>query len=190
METLKRFRKQNEGLSVSHLRILYLIFPCKTVFSYAANLRPLPLNVLLNLLTFAILPSSNTHTVILKKCHPILNVVWNVSSILSQFKRSQRNNLYLNIVFALNALLAIQFTLNGREMPGWNPLNENSVKTIIRNCTTAAKRSQNDINTYKETMIKGCEICRKKESVQIQEMLADFNEEELQKFIQEETQET
>ena len=45
-------------------------------------------------------------------------------------------------------------------------------------------------STCKETMIKGCEICRKKESVQIQEMLADFNEEELQKFIQEEMQET
>ena len=101
-----------------------------------------------------------------------------------------RKNLYLNIVSALNALLAIQFTLNGREMPGWNPLNENFVKSIIGNCTTAAIRSQNDINTCKETMIKGCEICRKKESVQIQEMLADFSEEELQKFIQEETQET
>ena len=79
----KYIMNQIKFKAVSPLRILYLIFPCKTVFSYAANLRPLPLNVLLNLLTFAILPSSNTHTVILKKCHPILNVVWSVPSILS-----------------------------------------------------------------------------------------------------------
>ena len=101
-----------------------------------------------------------------------------------------RNNLYSNIVSSLNALLAIQYTLNGREMPGWIPLDENYVKSIIGNCAAAAIKSQNDINTCKETMKKGCEICRKKESVQIQEMLADFSEEELQKFIQEETKET
>ena len=39
-------------------------------------------------------------------------------------------------------------------------------------------------------MMRGCEMCHRKESVQIQEMLADFSEDEVQKFIQEETKET
>ena len=80
--------------------------------------------------------------------------------------------------------------LNGRELPGWVPLNENSVKTIIGKCTVDAIKSRNDIKTCRDSMKKGCEVCHKKESVQIQEMLADFNEEELQKFIQEETNES
>ena len=101
-----------------------------------------------------------------------------------------RHNLYSNIVSSLNSLLVLQLTLNGRELPGWVPLNENSVKTIIGKCTVAAIKSRNDIKTCRDSMKKGCEVCHKKESVQIQEMLADFNEEELQKFIQEETNES
>ena len=72
---------------------------------------------------------------------------------------------------------------------GWNPLNENFVKSIIRKCTAAAIKSQNDINTCNETMIRGCDMCHQKESFQIQGMLADYSEEELQRFLQEETQE-
>ena len=101
-----------------------------------------------------------------------------------------RKGFYWTIVQGLNTLMALQYTINGQEMAGWSPLNKASVKTIIENCTASAIRSQNDINIIKDTMKNGCEMCHRKESVQIQEMLADYSEEAVLSFIQEDSKGT
>ena len=170
------------------MRVFYLTFPCKTVFFYATDLRPYPLNIFAksaDTRNFSF--PKHTH----KNTQKPTNIKCRMNCSIHTFlvQAMTRKNLYLKIMSSLNVLLALQFTLNGRELPGWNPLNENFVKSIIRKCTAAAIKSQNDINTCNETMIRGCDMCRQKESVQIQEMLADYSEEELQRFLQEETQE-
>ena len=88
--------------------------------------------------------------------------------------------------------MALQYVVNGREMAGWGPLNEQLVKTNIESSTAAFIKSNNDVKTIKETLKNGCTMCHilLPETVQIEELIANQNEEAVFNFIIEESKDT
>ena len=96
-----------------------------------------------------------------------------------------RRTLYSNVVNGLNSLVALQNMINGCEMPGWVPMNEDLVKTTIENNTLAYIRSNNDVRTIKETLRNGCTVCQilLPEIVQIEEQIAEESEEAVLNFL-------
>ena len=103
-----------------------------------------------------------------------------------------RRTLYSNIVNGLNSLMALQNLIDGREMTGWVPLNEQLAKTTIKNNTIAYIKSNNDVKTIKETLKNGCAMCliSLTETVLIEEMIADESDEAVFNFILEESKDT
>ena len=103
-----------------------------------------------------------------------------------------RRTLYVNIVNGLNSLMALQNLIDGREMTGWVPLNEQLAKTTIENNTIAYIKSNNDVKTIKETLKNGCAMCLilLSETVLIKEMIADESDEAVFNFILEESKDT
>ena len=96
-----------------------------------------------------------------------------------------RRTLYSNIVNGLSSLFALQNVVRGRELPRWAQLNEQLVRRTIHRNTISYIKANSDVKKIKEILKNGCPTCRLlyPETVELEELLADQDEEALFDFI-------
>ena len=96
-----------------------------------------------------------------------------------------RRTLYSNIINGLSSLLAIQNLVRGHELPRWDQLNEQLVRRTIYRNTISYIKANNNVKKTKEILRNGCPTCRLMypETVELEELLADLDEEALFDFI-------
>ena len=72
---------------------------------------------------------------------------------------SIRLSLSTSLATSLSSLLSAERYLKDFKMPGWAPLNENSVKRQIEFSEKARRKSASDLKFISETIKQGCQSC-------------------------------
>ena len=76
----------------------------------------------------------------------------------------------MTIIASVNTLLSVQRLINGKELAGWQSLDEKIAKERINSAAIIAKRAQKDINLCQEIMQNGCNWCKTQDQVHYQEI--------------------